>query len=102
MNEFTEESAREAGKRSGEVRRRRASMTPEERALESIAQKTPRLMGELIDAALGEGDFADLKLETRVTALTRLLEWKLGRPGSVKPKADEPEEEPPGGDALFE
>lgn len=77
-------------------------MTPEERALEAIGNKTDRLVGELISAALGEGDFTDLKLDTRVTALTRLLEWKLGRPGAVKPKAEEPEETPAGGDALFE
>jgi hypothetical protein len=78
-------------------------MTPEERARDAIARKSDRLIGELIDAALGEGDFAELKLETRVTALQRLLEWQLGRPASTKPK-EEPEGPavPADGEALFE
>lgn len=95
------ETAAEAGRKSGETRRRRAAMTPEERAFDAIGQKLGQLTGELMDAALGQGDFKELKLETRVTALTRLLEWRLGRPGSVKPKDDEPEEGTPSGEELF-
>lgn len=101
--EFTSESAAEAGKRSGEARRRRASLSPEERAREAIAAKSDRLVAELVNAALGEGDFVELKLETRVSALTRLLEWQLGRPASVKPKeSEEAPEVPNHGDDLFE
>lgn len=95
------EAAAEAGRRSGEVRRRKATMTPEERAQEAITRKLDRLVNELIDAALGEGDFGNLKLDTRVTALTRLLEWKLGRPASVKPAKEDPPETPATGDDLF-
>lgn len=97
------EAAAEAGRRSGEARRRKAEMTPEERALDAIGGKLGRLTDELINAALGEGDFAELKLETRVTALQRLLEWKLGRPAAVKPKSD-PDDDPAvpsDGEALF-
>ncbi len=97
------EAAAEAGRKSGEVRRRKATMTPEERAFDAIGTKLGDLTGELIDAALGRGDFENLKLETRVTALTRLLEWRLGRPASVKPK-EEPDQPdvPTDGDELFE
>lgn len=102
---FTSESAREAGRKSAAARKRRAAMTPEERARDSIARRSDDLVKELLEAALGEGDFAELKLETRVTALTRLLEWQLGRPAAVKPKEDPDSPEDPGpqtGDDLFE
>lgn len=97
------ESAAEAGRKSGEARRRKAAMTPEERALDDIGRRLGDLTSELIDAALGQGDFADLKLETRVTALQRLMEWRLGRPASVKPKEDaDTPAVPASGDDLFE
>jgi hypothetical protein len=87
------DKAREAGLASAAARRRKAAMTPEARAQEAISKRLPDLTKELIDAALGAGDFTELKLETRVTALTRLMEWKLGRPSAVKPKEDEDPEE---------
>lgn len=97
------ESAADAGRKSGEVRRRKATMTPEERAFDAIGSRLGDLTKELMDAALGKGDFEDLKLETRVTALTRLLEWRLGRPASVKPKEDPDQPTvPQDGDSLFE
>ena len=97
------DAAAEAGRLSGEARKRKAEMTPEERAFDAIGKKLDKLTGELIEAALGQGDFTELKLETRVTALTRLLEWRLGRPASVKPK-EEPDQPtvPQDGDSLFE
>ncbi len=91
---WDEDTAAEAGRKSGEVRRRKASLTPEERALDAIGQKLGRLTNELIDAALGEGDFADLKLETRVSATRTLLEWKLGKAAAIRPKPSEEEEDP--------
>lgn len=97
------EAAAEAGRKSGEARRRRAAMSPEERVRDSISKQSDALVSELIDAALGHGDFEDLKLETRVTAITRLLEWQLGRPASVKPKEEETTPAvPASGEALFE
>jgi len=95
------ESAAEAGRRSGEVRRRKALMSPEDRAHDAIRGKMDKLVSELIHAALGEDDFEDLKLETRVTALQRLLEWELGRPAAVKPKEEAAPEAPLSGDGLF-
>lgn len=95
------ESAAEAGRKSGEARRRKAEMSPEERALDAIGLKLYDLTHELIDAALGQGDFEALKLETRVTALQRLMEWRLGRPAAVKPKEEESPAVPASGDDLF-
>jgi hypothetical protein len=98
---WTAEEAAEMGRRSGEARRRKAQMSPEERAHSAIRGKLDKLLSELIDAALGEGDFEELKLETRVTALQRLLEWELGRPAAVKPKEEAASDAPPAGDELF-
>ena len=96
------ESAAEAGRRSGEARRRKAELTPEERVFDAIDQKSDKLVKELIDAALGDGDFEELKLETRVTALTRLLEWRIGKPKSAAPKeSKEGPAVPESGDDLF-
>jgi hypothetical protein len=100
---WTAETAAEAGRKSGEARRRRKDMSAEERVRDSITQKSDALVKELIDAALGEGDFDTLKLETRVTAITRLLEWQLGRPAAVKPKEEQDSPAAPAsGDDLFE
>jgi hypothetical protein len=77
-------------------------MTPEERAFDAIGSKLDSLTNELIDAALGRGDFEGLKLETRVTALQRLMEWRLGKPASIKPKEEPDQPEHPAGDELFE
>lgn len=96
------ETAAEAGRRSGEVRRRKAQLSPEERVFNAIDKKSDKLVSELIDAALGDGDFAELKLETRVTALTRLLEWRIGKPKSAAPKeSKEGPAVPESGDDLF-
>jgi hypothetical protein len=81
-------------------------MTPEERALEAIGSRLGDLTNELMDAALGRNDFEDLALATRVNALMRLMEWRLGKPASVKPLPAEDSEAPPAhpqtGDDLFE
>lgn len=101
--QWDSESAAEAGRRSAEVRRRKAQMSPEERALDAIGQKLGRLTGELLEAALGEGDFAELKPETRLTAILRAMEWKLGKPPTAKrEEAAKDEPAPPTSETLFE
>jgi len=95
------ESAAEAGRRSGEVRRRKSTMTPEERALESIGAKLGSLTKELLEAALGEGDFEDLKPETRLTAILRAMEWKLGKAPTAKRQETETPPEVPTAEGLF-
>jgi hypothetical protein len=82
----------EAGRRSGEMKRRQAPRTPEEKALDAIGQKLGRLTSALLDAALGEGDFEALDPKIRVTAVLRALEWRLGKPTVAKQQS--PEEEP--------
>lgn len=100
---WDEESAAEAGRKSGEARRRKSSMTPEERALDAIGGKLGDLTTELLDAALGHGDFAELKPETRLTAILRAMEWKLGKPPTAhKPELPKEKIEIPTGEDLFE
>ena len=85
---FDSETAREAGKRSAEMRARRRDKSPEERALEAIRERLGALTKELLSAALGEGAFADLKNEERLKAVVRALEWGLGRPTTVRPEQE--------------
>lgn len=92
--EEARENARKGGLAKGENAKRRATMSPEERALEAIGGKLDKLSKELLDAALGEGDFEDLKKETRVAAILRAMEWRLGKPATVKPTPkDQPEQD---------
>lgn len=99
---FNSASAAEAGRKSAEARARKRLLTPHQRALEAINDE--RLIRELQQAAFGEGDFGDLKLETRVTALVKLLEYKLGRPATQKapPKEEQEVESAPAPEDLFE
>jgi hypothetical protein len=87
-----------------EARRRKAAMSPQERALDAISSKLGDLTRELLNAALGVGDFEELKPETRVAALKTLMEYGLGKPtaqAKVDPEAD-PEREPgPSPASLF-
>jgi len=95
------EAAAEAGRRSAEVRRRKAQMSPEERALDAIGGKLGDLTKELLEAALGKGDFENLKPETRLTAILRAMEWKLGKAPTAR--RSEPDESPevPTAEGLF-
>jgi predicted RNase H-like nuclease len=90
--------AREAGLKSAEMRKLRDG-TPEDRAQQAIQRKLGRLTSELLAAALGEGDFADLKASDRLKALQTALAYGLGRPGSAKPTDTAPEA--PSASTLF-
>lgn len=92
-NQFDSERAAEAGRLSGIARQRKATKTSQERALESIAGKLGALTSELLDAALGKGDFAELDPKTRFSAITRALEYGLGKP-TVDSKASQKDDEP--------
>lgn len=101
---FSPDEAREAQARSVESRLRRQNMSPEQRALDAIGSKMDRLTGELLSAALGEGDFSDLDKKTRVQALIRALEYRLGRPTTSKvepPREDPTESGVPSPEDLF-
>jgi hypothetical protein len=95
------ELASEAGKRSGEVRRRKATMTPEQRALDSIGKKLGQLTNELLKAAMGEGDFEDLKPEIRVAAIKTLMEYRLGKPAVQRQTTNDDETTAPTPEDLF-
>lgn len=88
----------EAGRRSAEARAARNS-SPEDAAQAQIQRRLNRLVTELLDAALGEGDFAELKAGDRLKALTTALAYGLGRPGAAKPTDEAPET--PSAAALF-
>lgn len=78
-------------------------MSPEERAQDAIRSRLGRLTAELLAAALGEGDFEELKPETRLTAILRSMEWGLGK-AATAPRPEPGKEETPAltGDDLFE
>jgi len=80
----------EAAIRSAASRKRRAELSPEERAAEAARTAAPELIRELLNAALGKGDFEGLKGEDRLKALTRALEYGIGRPGVMR-REDEPQ-----------
>jgi hypothetical protein len=96
------EAARAAGQESARVRAARSTMTPEQRALADIQARLGKLTQELIRAALGEGDFEDLKGETRVAALKTLMEYGLGKPtAGGKTEAADSEPTGPSPEDLF-
>jgi hypothetical protein len=99
---FDTESAKAAQAASAEKQRLQHQLTPEQRALEAIGRQLGQLTSELIDAALGRGDFEKLKPETRVSALIRAMEWRLGRPSTVKLEAQKEAPSIPTGADLFE
>jgi hypothetical protein len=90
----------EAARRSHEARRRRKELSPEERAAEAARTAAPELIKELLDAALGRGDFKTIKPEDRLKALTRALEYGIGRPGVARREDGTPTDIPSAAD-LF-
>lgn len=99
------ESAAEAGRKSGEARRRASSMTVQERAQDAIGRKLGALTQELLNAALGEGSFSELEPKTRLQAVLRALEYGLGKPGAaskVDPAKGSDEPSGPTPEDLFE
>jgi hypothetical protein len=90
--------AREASLKAVEMRKL-DQKSPEDRAQLAIQRKLGRLTSELLDAALGEGAFVDLKPTDRLKALTTALAYGLGRPGGAKSTDTAPEA--PTAAALF-
>ena len=87
------EAAVEAGRKGGLRRQELARLQredPEAWARVTFAAERAALSKELLDAALGRGEWHDLPLEKRLTALTKALEYAIGRP---TPRKD-PEEKP--------
>lgn len=110
MEAINKDNAKElgskGGKASAEARRRKAAMTPEERARDTIQQKVSSLTKELLNIALAEGDFAEseedrkeeegvtyvylrpaVPAELRFRAITVALQYGLGKPATGKQEA---------------
>jgi hypothetical protein len=89
------DAAREAGLKSAEARRRRAeedAKDPEAAIRRLLGGHRTELAQNLLDAALGRGDWDKLPLDKRLTALTKAMEYAVGKPTV---KRDTPETEPP-------
>lgn len=98
---FDTEAAREAGRKSGEARRRKSTLSPTQRAEEAASRAAPDLVKELLDAAQGKGDFEGLNPDLRLKALIRALEYGLGRPTAAAKGQGEDESSPPTPEGLF-
>jgi hypothetical protein len=92
------EAAREAGRRGGLRRQELARLKredPEAWARETFSSERAALSKELLDAALGRGAWHDLPLDKRLQALTKALEYAVGRPVARKddqaPETQEPD-----------
>jgi hypothetical protein len=100
---FTKETAREMSRRGVEARRenaaRRAEMRADVRAKEILASSAEALAKELVNAALGRGEYTTLAPRERFQATLKALEWGIGRPGPaarLKEPRKERSEEPYG------
>lgn len=84
---FDSESARQAQAKGTETKRRRAELKetdPEAYLRETFSAKKAELSQALLDAALGQGDWHELPLDKRLTALTKALEYAVGKPTTQK------------------
>lgn len=89
------DAAVEAGRKSGEVRRARAqedAKDPEAAIRRLLGGHRTELAQSLLDAAMGRGDWTNLPLDKRLQALTKAMEYAVGKPTT---KRDTPETEPP-------
>lgn len=93
---FDTESAREAGIRSAEERKRRAELAasdPEAYLRDTFSAKKEQLTQALLDAALGQGVFHDLDPGKRLQALTKALEYAVGKPTAQTKQPDQTQPE---------
>jgi hypothetical protein len=87
---FNHGNASEMGRRGVQARRQkaeqRAVMSADARAREVLASNAEALARELLNAALGKGDYAgELKPRDRMQAVIKALEWGIGRPTPASP-----------------
>jgi hypothetical protein len=89
----TPEQARLGGIKSGETRRAKAEKKAEARALELFAGASEELAQELLDAALGRGNWGQggnalLDPKERSSLLKTCLEYAVGRPRPMAAPAE--------------
>lgn len=97
--ERDKEAAREAGRRGGLRRAENARLKkedPDAYIRATFAAERAALSKELLDAALGRNEWHDLPLEKRLGALTKALEYAVGRPTARKDEEAPAVENPPG------
>lgn len=98
---WTPEEAAAYAKKGGEARAAQAKLrrehTPEERAKAAISGKMEEVTKELLQAALGSGDFENLSAKDRLPAILRVLEYGLGKPSAMAPRDDTDPDKPEAG-----
>ena len=102
---WTPEEAAAFAKKGGEARAAQAKLrrgqTPEERAKAAISGSVENVTKELMQAALGVGDFINLSAKDRLPAILRVLEYGLGKPSAMAPR-DEADSDKPEPGVRFE
>lgn len=84
---FGDETPEEAGRRGAAERWRRERLKredPEKFMREQFDSSKADLSQALLDAALGRGEWHDLPLDKRLAAITKAMEYAVGRPASQK------------------
>lgn len=79
---FTKENAGEYARQAVAARTQKRTKSPQE--IFDAAQA--KLAGQLVDAAMGRGDFAELPAKERLQATIKALEFGIGRPTQQKPQ----------------
>ncbi len=90
MPTFDSESARAAGRKSGQRRRRKKN--PDGDARDALLQGAGDAANTLVEVIRGSAGFEDVKPELRVKAALVVLEYVLGKPAGFL--GDEGEEAP--------
>ncbi len=92
------EEAAELGRRGGlaaaETRAAKARLRTDAKARKTFEKASPAMAVELVKAAKGEDEYAELDLEKRVNLMLRVLEFGIGRPGAGPKHSDSPDEGP--------
>lgn len=81
---WTPETAKEAQKKSAEVRRRRKLLTPAERVRDIAAADADAAIRDLIKGAKGQGEYETLSPKERLDMWKTVLAYGVGRPTSSK------------------
>ena len=77
-------SPQEAGKKSAAARQAKQAKAADEVEPSQVPSMGPQLKAELVNAALGRGDWTKLPLDKRLAALVKANEYVNGRPLPMK------------------
>lgn len=96
---LSKEDAAKGGRASAEARRRKKALAADVKAKKAFENAADKMAQILINAALGEGEFARLEPKDRAQFAQKVLEYAVGRPRQADPTA--PEQEAPKGGLSF-